>query len=369
MADLKEKAKSFARKIGDSGKTVLSKVPDVVKSTTDKAHKSVSKAKTSVISAVDQDGNGTIDSSDLIIVALKVPMVKINRAEFLRKELMKSCTKEVIDIAVSQNPARAGINREIIDKLADDVIRFERNTVSGISTALGMPGGAAMAATIPADIAQYYGCMLRVAQKLLYLYGFPDIMSDEGELNLDSETLNSLTLCLGVMYGVAGANNAIKAMAKALAAGVEKQLMKRALTKGAIYPAVKAVAKWFSVKMTKEVFAGFIKKAIPVVGGVIGGGVTFFSFKPCCDRLKNTLTDTILSNPDHVESAEETSVFEAIENGVIDVDPEDIVEVGNGDGIDREEETDIPERCPYCDAMLSLDDDGKCEYCGSAITL
>ena len=53
------------------------------------------------------------------------------------------------------------------------VIRSERLKVSGISAALGTPGGAAMAATIPADIAQYYGCMLRVAQKLLYLYGFP----------------------------------------------------------------------------------------------------------------------------------------------------------------------------------------------------
>ena len=73
------------------------------------------------------------------------------------------------------------------------------------------------------------------------------------------------------MYGAAGANNALKALAKALAAGVEKQLLRKALTKGTIYPIVKSVAKWFSVKMTKEVFAGFFKKAIPVVGGVIGG--------------------------------------------------------------------------------------------------
>ena len=47
---------------------------------------------------------------------------------------------------------------------------------------------------------------------------------------LDSETLNSLTICLGIMYGVAGANNAIKGIAKALAAGVEKKLLKAALT-------------------------------------------------------------------------------------------------------------------------------------------
>ena len=38
-----------------------------------------------------------------------------------------------------------------------------------------------MPATIPADIAQYYGYMLRTAQKLMYLYGFPQIdLTDEG---------------------------------------------------------------------------------------------------------------------------------------------------------------------------------------------
>lgn len=74
-----------------------------------------------------------------------------------------------------------------------------------------------MPATIPADIAQYYGYMLRTAQKLMYLYGFPQAgLTDEGN-GIDSETINMLTLCLGVMYGVAGANNAVKTMAKALA--------------------------------------------------------------------------------------------------------------------------------------------------------
>ena len=100
------------------------------------------------------------------------------------------------------------------------------------------------------------------------------------------------------MYGVAGANNALKTLAKALGTGVQKQLMKKALTKGTIYPIVKSVSKWFGVRMTKEVFTGFFKHAIPVIGGVIGGGLTYISFKPCCDKLKASLQDTFLSNPD-----------------------------------------------------------------------
>ncbi len=51
----------------------------------------------------------------------------------------------------------AGISLEEINLVADNVITFERNCVTGISTVLGAPGGAAMVATIPADIIRYYG--------------------------------------------------------------------------------------------------------------------------------------------------------------------------------------------------------------------
>lgn len=267
-----------------------------------KAINAVDKSQEAIINAIDQNGNGEIDIEDIIIMGLKTPGVRINRREFLHKELFKKYPEDMIEKAIEHNPAYAGIRVDEIDQIADEVIKFERNCVSGISAALGMPGGVAMAATIPADIAQYYGYMLRATQKLLYLYGFPEIDTEEKGQKFDSETMNILIICLGVMYGAAGASNAIKAMAKALATGVEKKLIKAALTKGTIYPIVKNVASWFGKKMTKDIFAGFFKKAIPVVGGVIGGGITFVSFKPCCDKLKESLQNTMLSNPNYVET-------------------------------------------------------------------
>ncbi len=257
------------------------------------------KSKELIINAIDENGNGEIDIEDIIIKGLKIPGIRINRSDFLKNELMKNYPMDVIDDVIAYNPAYAKIPSEEIDKIAGEVIKYERNCVSGISAALGAPGGVAMVATIPADIAQYYGYMLRATQKLLYLYGFPEIDTAEKGHKFDSETMNILIICLGVMYGAAGANNALKAMAKALANGVEKKLIKTALTKGTIYPIVKSTASWFGKKMTKEVFAGFFKKTIPVVGGVIGGGITFITFKPCCDKLKASLQDTLLSNPNH----------------------------------------------------------------------
>ena len=64
--------------------------------------------------------------------------------------------------------------------------------------------------------------------------------------------------------------------------------------------------------------------SIPVVGGLIGGGLTFLSFKPCCLKLKEALTDTMLSNPEHVSSADENEIFSDIVGGkVYDVEYEE----------------------------------------------
>ena len=279
-----------------------------------KAAKGVGEAvdttKTKIIDVVDVNGNGEIDLEDFIILGLRTPGIRVDRTKFLQKQFEKNQPQNVIDDMIGYNPAHAKIDSAEIERIADEVIKYERNCVSGISAALGAPGGVAMVATIPADMIQYYGYMLRATQKLMYLYGFPEIDATEREGVFDAETMNILTLCLGVMYGVQQANVALKAMATALGSGVEKKLLAMALTKGTLYPMVKGVLKWFNVNLTKKVFAGFFKKAIPVVGGVVGGGITYISFKPCCDRLKASLQDTLLSNPEHHATAEEKQMVD-----------------------------------------------------------
>lgn len=279
----------------------------------EKITKKIEKGKDKIIKAIDQNGDNQITIEDVIIMGLRIPGIKINRSDFLKKEFSNQYTGEIVENIIKYNPAHENISLDIIDKIADEVIQYERLCVSGISTALSAPGGFAMVATLPTDIAQYYGYMLRATQKLLYLYGFPEIDIKEEQL-LDSGTMNTLIICMGVMYGVAGANTALKSMAKALGLGVEKKLINTALTKGTIYPIVKSVAKWFNVRMTKEIFAGFFKKSIPVVGGLIGGGITYLSFKPCCEKLKDALHDTILSNPNSESEADLIEIKEEKNN-------------------------------------------------------
>lgn len=291
-------------------KNVIENTGNEVKKAVSKGKDIVFDSKDKVFDALDINKDGRVDTEDIIILGLRIPGVHIDREEFLRKQFMKNYANDVIQDAVKFNPAHAGITVEEIDNIADQVIQYERNCVSGISLALGAPGGVAMVATLPADIAQYYGYMLRAIQKLLYLYGFPEINVENG-VNIDDETMNLITLCLGVMYGVEGSVASIKILSNALGKGVEKKLLQKALTKGTFYPIVKKISRWFSVCMTKQVFAGFFRKAIPVVGGVVGGGITYLSFKPCCDNLKKSLQDTALCNPSSRKSFDEFDVIDA----------------------------------------------------------
>jgi len=172
--------------------------------------------------------------------AMGFPGVKINREEFLRRELSKYYDEGVVTQAINKNPAQAGISIEELEKIAKSCINYETVKVTGISAVAGIPGGLAMAGTLPADTIQLFAHVIRMLQKLAYLYGWSELINEDGEL--DDATSNQITLFIGVMFGVGGANIALGKLAKVMAENIPKQLMRQALTKGTIYPIVKSVA-------------------------------------------------------------------------------------------------------------------------------
>ena len=220
-------------------------------------------------------------------VAMKIPGVKINRSTFLKKELSVYFPRDTVEVAISRNPAMAGISVEDIERIARSCIDHETKNVSLISAAAGIPGGFAMLGSVPADVAQYFAHMIKILQKLVYLYGWEELYNINGEF--DDETTDKIILFMGVMFGVNAANAAVSKIAKAAAISVEKQIAKKALTKGLIYPVVKRIAQILGVKMTKEIFAKGVAKVVPILGGALSGGLTYFTFKPAANNLKNRL--------------------------------------------------------------------------------
>lgn len=273
---------------GEITKETLNSVSNV-------ANTSVKKAKE--IAGQTKDKIQNIKPEDVLSQAIKVPGVRIDRKSFLIKELQKYCPDEQVFKAIETNPAKAGIPREKINEIADYVIDYETNKVSTVSFASGLPGGLAMIATIPADTLQYFGFMMRVMQKLAYLYGFSDFELSENEIS--DETMNLMLLFFGVMFGINGANQGIKIVAETTSKKISKSLAQKALTQTAYYPIVKKVATALGFKMSKDVFAKGVSKVVPVIGGVVSGGVTYLTFKPCAKKLKDTLKVLRLSDSEY----------------------------------------------------------------------
>ncbi|PSM41361.1 hypothetical protein C6Y14_21525 [Streptomyces dioscori] len=250
--------------------------------------------------------------SAVLVGAAKLPGVRINREAYLRSALARHCSEDDIRRAIEETPAAAGITVEVLDKVANDSIRYETAKVSALSAAAGIPGILALPATVPADLAQYFGHMLRISQKLAYLYSWPDLFSDDGD-DVDDATMGVLTLFFGVMFGTQSANAAVGKVAGMMSEQVAKKLPQKALTQGVIYPIVKKVAGHIGVKMTKDSFAKTVSKAIPLVGAAVSGGLTFATYLPMAKRLKKHLSSLPLAEPSHRVMDEDVVDGEVVE--------------------------------------------------------
>jgi hypothetical protein len=228
---------------------------------------------------------------NIVRTVLSMPGARVNRDQFLKDNLRPHVSEDVISHAIDTSPSKAKIDSNVIDRIANGCINYHVSICTSTSFATGLPGGWWAAGTIPADITQYFYHTVIVCQKLLYLYGWPDLFEEDDFGNVDEETLLKITLFLGVMMGATGANKAVTQLAQEFAKEVVKRLPKQALTKYAVYNISKQIAKWIGIKLTKETFAKQIGKFIPVIGGVIAGSITFLTLKPMSKRLQHHLKE------------------------------------------------------------------------------
>ena len=119
-----EKATAAAKEAGENAKPLAKKVGEKASKAKDKVVDVAAKGKNEIISKIDQNNNGEVDIEDIIIIGINTPGVKINRKEFLKKELFKKYPENIIDKAISDTPMKAGIDSADIDKIADLTSKF-----------------------------------------------------------------------------------------------------------------------------------------------------------------------------------------------------------------------------------------------------
>lgn len=222
---------------------------------------------------------------EIISKAIQIPGVKVDRNKFLAEGFSSEINS--LENIINNGPIAAGVSREEINNIANKLIIKRTSQSSMASFAAGIPGGLAMAATIPADILQFFGMSLRLAQELSYLYGADDLW-ENGQVD-DEKIKNQLILYCGVMFGVSSAVSGVRVLSAQMAKTALKKIPQKALTKTFWYPIIRKTCSFVGYTLTKKTFASGVSKAIPVIGGVISGTINFASMMPMAKRLNETL--------------------------------------------------------------------------------
>lgn len=223
---------------------------------------------------------------DVIATALKAPGVRVDREKFLREafQLTDSYTMRQI---LEKGPVAANYDRQALKKQAERLIQSGTLTASGVSFATGLPGGlAGVSAGVAADTVQFLASVLRMAQELAYLYGADDLWFNDP---VEERAQDQLMLYCGVMFGIREADAAVRVTASAAGRAALTALPEKTLTRTLIFPVVKSVAKVVSAKMTRNLLTKGVSKAVPLVGGVISGGITYATLRPMGRRLAKAL--------------------------------------------------------------------------------
>lgn len=219
---------------------------------------------------------------EMVSQLMHMPGIKVNRESFLLETLSIPANRR--DDLLKYGPIASGLfTQEDIMGYAEKISSKRTWTSTGISFAAGLPGGFTMAATIPADIIQFFGVNIRLAQEIAYLYGHKDFWQD-GDLDMDAVN-GEMMLFLGTMLGAGGAASLMRYLSAEFSKYLATNLAKKSLNKTLWYPVVKSLAKYIGVKLTKDSTARVFSKAVPVLGGVTSAGITYFAMKSMSERL------------------------------------------------------------------------------------
>jgi hypothetical protein len=252
-------------------------------------------------------------------LALKIPMVKVNRTAFLT-EAFPTMTAQQIDEGVPSDY----FDISVLDKAAHKVVSKGTLETTFAAVALAVPaivpgvGTAVKVATVAPDFAQNLGVCINIAQKIAYIYGIREF-----DIDSDGEVDKLMLLsALATMFGGSVAAPVLRNLGAIYGGKLSSLISKTAVTKLApqLYkwlwvPLAKAVAP----KVAPKVAMGQAAKFIPFGIGVGAAGiVTWFTTSKAGNRLIDELRKPLI-DPDIFEK-DEAQVLSTLD----EADPDDV---------------------------------------------
>lgn len=238
----------------------------------------------------------------MIEKATKLPMVKVNREEYL-VDLFKP-RNEVDKRELLEKGPHKLYDMDVLKKAAyQEVAALTRRTTL-ISAGTGLGSNPALAVGLGSvDVLQYYGNLINMLQKISYIFGQGDFFSLDNKIS--DENKEKIMLYLGVMFGVSVTGGAFAKLSRPIGISLGKRITKAALTKTNWYPALqKALLLVLSKRISKDTVGRTVTKGVPILGSVVSGAMTYATFKP----MGRKLVDKFVESADEIFEEDEVII-------------------------------------------------------------
>lgn len=258
-------------------------------------------------------------SVDEVVAWFDHPEMQVDREKFLRRELKNQQSQAIIEKAIKEDPKKAGVDIKLLNKIANAVIKFEWKKAKGLKCKEDED-------EVSFNIEVQCRALLIVMQKLMYLYGVPQIHFEEGEDVFDSEEYNILIGGMEAMLGV----KKIQALLHKATPLISLLLQ----IKTGLILSTKITEETKGQKTAKKVLSnstvqnkiGNAADAVVALGElIINNTSNYLAYQISCRRLKHHIIKTFYNNQ-ICEIAEEDD-----EDIVIEEDDEEVI-IQNADG-------------------------------------
>lgn len=261
----------------------------------------------------------------IIKTVLSNPITIVDREKFLTEALGGKVSPSTLEKAIADGTKAADIPLDIIQDAAKKCIKQTKAISNSESALTGLPGGVAgISLGIVADITQFYGNLIILIQKLLYLYGVGDLRSSKDDF------ASAIMIYIGVACGFKGIDDVAKVLFKILQKNYTEQSVKLILfAKPLFYATARKVAKVIGIKLSKKLWAKVAAKSIPLIGAGISGTLNWVTFTPAANKLLNFFNEKY-NMPFDESSDEPIHIIEkSQENIYIEIDEENDIDFEN----------------------------------------
>ncbi len=215
---------------------------------------------------------------------LLIPTATVNRDKYLAKVLEGHCPEYLMQSAIINGP-RFILSEEPFEALVSTLIKKEKNKATAFSFGNVFWGGWALAVSLPADLVQYYACLVILAQKMAYLYGCKNLCDSNGKIGKDG--VDFLTICIGIAIGVKDLQSSLAVTLETLGSPALTIVSKSSVAT----TMMGEIAGDIGLKITEESSSSALGKMIPVIGAVVSGGMTYLSISKAAERLRSAFKE------------------------------------------------------------------------------